>query len=393
MDNDHPSTRPRRQTERRSAGVPLGGLFGVPLRLSPTWLPLAALVTYGYGQLILTDWQGLPAAVAYVVGFAFALCLVGSVLLHEVGHALASRRFGIGVRGITIEAMGGYTEMAGEARSPGVEVAVSLAGPAVSLGTSLACALAAGVFPALSLGERVAWELAIANLVVAVFNALPGLPLDGGRALQALVWSITGDRLRGQRVAGWAGRIIAGSSLAAALILYGAGVISLIGMIVTALVAVTVWTGAGQAITMVALADRFGGVEVARLMRPLVVVEPGTPLAEALWVAGSAGVTAPVIGVAREDGEILGLISEAAAAAVPAERLPWITVDSLVRHLGPGQVVDLGLRGLDLLEAVGADPTADYLVVEGEDVIGVLRGADLSTLLEAKGLISRRTAR
>src|SRR5688572_13063547 len=99
------------RTESLLSGIPLGRLFGFPLRLSPSWLILAALVTVTYGQLVARGRPDLAGVPAYAVGFGFVLCLVGSVLLHELGHAFASRRYGIAVRGITLEMLGGYTEM------------------------------------------------------------------------------------------------------------------------------------------------------------------------------------------------------------------------------------------------------------------------------------------
>jgi hypothetical protein len=249
------------------------------------------------------------------------------------------------------------------------------------------------ILPPATLGGELAHQLALANLIVAVFNALPGLPLDGGRALQAGIWALTGDRNRGQRAAGWAGRAIAGASLLVALGLYANQSISTIGMVVLLLVAFTIWTGAGQAVSAGVVADRVAGIEVARLVRPVVAVAQGTPLAQARLRAEASGLPDPVIVVADPYGQVVGLVHPQAAAAVPGERRSWVAVDDLTRRIGPEHVIAAGLRGLDLLRVVGADPSADYLVVEDEDVIGVVRGADLTTLLESEGLVSRRTTR
>lgn len=390
-----PAPEPSRRTERerQGLGLPLGRLFGAPVRLSLAWLPLGALVTFLYGQNVLVDRPALPAPVGYVVGAGFALCLVVSVLLHEVGHAVMSQRLGMGVRGITVEALGGYTETEREAPKPAAELLVSLAGPVTSLGLGIVAGLAAAVAPPGTLAEQLAAQTAFANLVVAAVNALPGLPLDGGRALQAVVWAATGDRPRGQRVAGWSGRAIAGFCLVAAVTLYTSELLSLVGMLVTVLISFTIWTGAGQAIGAAALTDRLTGFDVARLSRPMVAVLSGTTLAEARWTVAQSGLADPVIAVASPDGQVLGVLHPEAVAAVPAERRSRISVDSLVRHLTPGHVVETGLCGLELLRAVGHDPSADYLVVQDEDVIGVLRGAELTTLLESAGLVSRRTPR
>src|SRR3712207_9310917 len=95
-------------------------------------LVLAVLVTVVYGGWVRGQ-LGLPPPVAYAIGFGFVVCLLGSVLLHELGHALTARRYGIGVRGITLELLGGYTEMDRESPTPRVDALISLAGPAVAL--------------------------------------------------------------------------------------------------------------------------------------------------------------------------------------------------------------------------------------------------------------------
>src|SRR5690348_18474296 len=131
-------------------------------------LVLAVLVTVVYGGYVAEE-LGLVEPLAYAVGLGFVACLLGSVLLHELGHALTARRFGIGVRGITLELLGGWTEMDRDAPSPRVDALVSLAGPAVSmvlggLATALTFAL-----PDRTVTEQIAFQLALSNVLVAVF--------------------------------------------------------------------------------------------------------------------------------------------------------------------------------------------------------------------------------
>src|SRR3954468_1955665 len=95
---------------RPRAGRMVGRVLGIPIYLNASMVLLAALVTFVYGGYARAQ-LGLPAPAAYAVGFGFVVCLLGSVLLHELGHALTARRFGIGIRGITLELLGGWTEM------------------------------------------------------------------------------------------------------------------------------------------------------------------------------------------------------------------------------------------------------------------------------------------
>src|SRR6266511_4212540 len=328
----------RRPPQRpgRGMGIALGRVAGVPVFLTASWVFLAVLITIVYRGYLGVRRPELPGPTAYLVGAGLVLCLLLSVLLHELGHALAARRYGIGVRGITLELLGGYTELDRDAPSPKVELVVSLAGPAVSLVLGVLAVFAAAVLPDRTLFEELAFQLALSNLVVAVFNALPGLPLDGGRALRAGIWAVSHDRHL-------AGR----------------------------------------------LGPRVPLLNARQLARPLFPVPSGTPLAEAQRRYGEAVDPAdthePVVAVVNSAGQLVGLVDEIAAAQVPAERRPWITVDTVARSLDPGRVLPAELSGQALVEAVRANPSSEYVVTVGEDVLGVLRVADVVHVLESRG--------
>jgi Zn-dependent protease len=146
-----------------------------------------------------------------IAGVATGLAFLASVVAHEIGHALAARRDGIGVEGITLWLLGGVTEMSTDAATPRSEFAVAAAGPATSLALGVILTGAGIALHAVNgvplLAEALGW-LGAVNLLVAVFNALPGLPLDGGRMLYAVMWKCRHDRLSATRVAGRAGAIL-----------------------------------------------------------------------------------------------------------------------------------------------------------------------------------------
>lgn len=359
-------------------------MLGVPVFLHASWLLLALLVTVSYGQLVQRS-RDLPAEAAYAFGFLFVLCLVFSVLLHELGHAVTARWFGVRVRGITLELLGGYTEMEGEAPRPGVELVVALSGPAVSLVLGVAAAGAAAVLPGDTLTHELAFQLAVSNILVAVFNVLPGLPLDGGRALRAAVWALSRDRHLGTRVAGWVGRVVAAAFLALAVMLYTAASLAPFGMLFMLLVAFTLWQGASAAIRLARISSRFPLIDLRQLTRPVFRVPTGTPLAEAQRRATEEGHSHAALGVADSAGRLVALVNAAAAAAVPADRRPWVPVDSVAANVAGMGAIPIELAGEAVIEAVRAHPSSDYLVTSGEDVVGVLRLADLARLLEARG--------
>jgi hypothetical protein len=216
-----------------------------------------------------------------------------------------------------------------------------------------------------------------------VFNALPGLPLDGGRALRAIVWAATGNPHKGSQVAGWIGRAVAVVTLTAALGLTYVGGLSIVSLVFAVLVAMTLWQGATAAIVQGRLAARLPSVNLRALARPVFRVAAGTPLAEASRRAAEAGTPDAALAVADGYGHLVALVHEEAAAAVPLERRPWVPVESVSRSLDAGQSLAADLAGEDVVRAVRAHPASSYLVVAGEDVIGVLRTADLARLLNS----------
>jgi Zn-dependent protease len=378
------SRRPTARARGRRSGLRIGRLFGFPVYLSPSWLLLAALVTFAYGEQLTRSRPQLSGGAGYLLGAAFVLCLVGSVLLHELGHAVASRRLGTGVRGITLELLGGYTEMERDAPRPAVEAVVSLAGPVASCALAVAAAGTAWVLPGGTVAALFAGQLAVSNAIIAVFNALPGLPLDGGRATQALVWAVTGDPHLGRRVAGRCGQALALGCVLAGAGLYLTGLLSALGVVFAVLVAGSVWFGASAAVRLGWAGARLHLVEVDRLARPIFRVPAGMSLGEARRRAAGAGLAHAALGVVDAADELRALVNEAAADAVPVDRRDWVPVDDLARRVDPARALPAGLRGGDVLRAVEADPVGEYLVTAGEDVVGVLRVADVARALEPR---------
>ena len=188
-------------------GFQLLRIRGIPLRIHPSWFVILALATLGfqqqYGQQALLG-PGVPGSepLSWLLALATALLLFGSVLLHELGHSFAAIAQGVKVRSITLFLLGGVASIERESTTARGALIVAAAGPLVSL------LLAAGLIGAshgathLSppLGAMVS-QLAELNLVLGLFNLLPGLPLDGGLILKALVWQWTGSHRRGVQVA------------------------------------------------------------------------------------------------------------------------------------------------------------------------------------------------
>jgi hypothetical protein len=268
-----------------------------------------------------------------------------------------------------------------DAPTPRVDALVSLAGPAVSLVLGGLASLGAVLLPDRTVLGQIVFQLAVSNILVAVFNVLPGLPLDGGRALRAGVWAVLKDRNRATVVAGWAGRGIALLTGVSIFTLYRLNLVTLFGLVFILLVVFTLWQGAGQSIRLARMTSRFPLVDLGALAKPVFAVPSGTPLAEAQRQDQDGG-TRSALAVADSSGRLVALVDKHAAAQVPAERRPWVAVDTVARRLDGLPALKAGLTGEQVVRAVQAHPGAQYLVVSGEDVVGVLDVADLAAVLE-----------
>jgi Zn-dependent protease/CBS domain-containing protein len=184
----------------------IGSLFSIPLFVDASWFVVVALMTWVDGS----DWQRYEwgAGWAWGTGFAMALLLFASVLLHELGHSLVAKAQGIQVNSITLFLFGGVAAIEQESKTPGQAFQVAIAGPLVSLGLFLLLSLATLVLPENTPTAVLASNLASLNLVLALFNLLPGLPLDGGQILKAAVWKASGNRFRGVHWAAKTGQVL-----------------------------------------------------------------------------------------------------------------------------------------------------------------------------------------
>ncbi|MEP7060190.1 MAG: site-2 protease family protein [Actinomycetota bacterium] len=191
--------------------LPVGSIMGVRLWLHASWFLVAGLAVWAMTDAFGKWVPGLPFAERLLMGVASAIAFFGCLVTHELAHSVVARRFGVRVRGITLFMLGGVAEIEGEIPAPAQEFAVALAGPATSLALGALFALLWRASSALgwTWAEGVTFTVAAVNLGVALFNLIPGLPLDGGRILRAALWHRSGDHAGATRIASGAGRVLA----------------------------------------------------------------------------------------------------------------------------------------------------------------------------------------
>jgi Zn-dependent protease/CBS domain-containing protein len=322
--------------------------------------------------------------VYWAIAIPTAVLFLASLLAHEGAHAVVARRKGIGVRSITLWMLGGVAQLDGEPPNARADFAIAAAGPLVSL--IIGGLLFGGAQAAASLGTPASIVAALAwtgatNVFLAVFNLLPGAPLDGGRILRALVWMRSGDRARGDRAATGTGQIV-GALIAAAgvaeLILLGqtGGLwLMLIGWFL-------VWAAGGEAKSR-AVQQAAEGVRIRDLMVP----EPECAAAWRPVAARSRQSVFPVVGF---DGLPCGVVTLARLSRIPPTRA-GDRVDSVATALPPAYTAAPEDPASSL---VGRMPLAGALlavVVADHHVVGMVTNDDLGRLVQQSMLRVRNT--
>ena len=351
-----------------TGAVRIARVAGVPVYLDRTWVLLGLLVLW-------LGWS-TAASLSTATRAAYALWLVLSILVavlgHEVGHALVARLLGFRVHRVMATLIGGHTAYDGTGTTPGRSAAVAVAGPAANL---LLAALGwLGVTLASGVATYFAGSFALMNLLLAGFNMLPGLPLDGGAALQSLVWAVSGRRDLGTVVAGWAGRLVA----VGVVLWFGVrplvlGQLETFDLLIGLVMGWILWQGATAALKRAPLE------RLLRVVRPVDVLEPVHVVPAATPVGELVGAPHRVLAVDERHLPTLLLPGPEAGAPDLATLPPETRLSSVVVRLPDAALVDLA-PGQDLepvLRSLGGTGWGVVVVTEGRHVRGVVTASHL----------------
>lgn len=331
------------QPERRSAehGLRIATIGGVPVYLGKGWALIAAVLIFWYGSQIHEWAPQLGAAGAYLVAAAGAIILLASVLVHEAAHAVAARRCGYPVDRVVANLWGGHTAYNPANATPGRSALIAVVGPLSNIIVGAVCWL---LLPQVDqpVGYGLLWAAAYANLFVGVFNLLPGLPLDGGFIVDALVWKLTGRRPAGLIAAGWSGRLV---TLAFLLWFVVKPMLerqppSLFSLVWIAFIGALLWAGASQAIRAGHAGNRLAAVSMRDLTRPAILVAGVMPLAEAVR-RGAEWDGRGVVVVLDPAGQPQGVLDTRPAEGFSAEQLWAVPSSAFVLAQPNGWVLDV----------------------------------------------------
>jgi Zn-dependent protease len=264
----------------------LGRIGGIKVGINWSVLVIAGLITLSLaGGILPATVEGRSDAEYLLGGVVGAIGLLGSILAHELGHALMGRRHGLRVDSITLWLFGGLAQLEGELPSARIEAKVAGIGPAISLFAGVVGVGAAFLLGTSTMaGALFAW-LGFVNLILAVFNLLPGAPLDGGRLLHAFIWGRTGDRHRATRSASKAGRFIGFGLMGLGMLEFLLG--SVVGGLWTSTIGWVLVTAASAEARHSETQSGLAGLTISQLMDPM------TPLPD--WIVVEEFVTRYVL--------------------------------------------------------------------------------------------------
>lgn len=390
---NHPVSPPRSAPSPAAVGAfRLGRLFGVEILAHWSWPLIVVLLTWslqaGFLPAAYPEWT---APQRWSVALLTSLLLFGSVLAHELAHALVARRRGYRAERIVLYLFGGGTELTDEPRRPRDEFWIAAAGPLTSVAAVAVCAglWLLGRTLALQPLYPLAGYLAVMNALIASFNLLPGLPLDGGRMLRAALWGRHRTRLQATRTASIGGRIIAA-------LLFGLGILRVLGGDVGglwfALIGWFLWDAAQTSYRRLLIESALGALPVSALTdRDVPRLPPDLSLRRFVdeYVLGrqvQAAFVAPT-----EDAEVFGLITLSDLRRVPPEQWDEVAVYRAMTPRDRLVAATPDMRALAALETMAAHQVRQLPVFQGRTALGLVTLSALTRAIQLQQTLPSRT--
>lgn len=385
------------RSPRRASGIHLGRIAGIDIEVDWSLFVIFALVTFSLASGVLPRWH--PDWAAWLVwgtAFVAAILFFGSVLLHELSHALVGRAYGMSVRRITLFVFGGVAHLESEPTTPKAELLMAVVGPitsiALGIGATVAGLLlagnAAGLVDDPELAARAIGPVATLllwlgpiNVMLGIFNLVPGFPLDGGRVLRAVLWSATGDLAKATRWACAAGRGFAAVLMATGVLMafgfrvpfFGTGVVGGLWLV---LIGWFFHNAARASYEQVVVRKRLEGVPVTAVMLSrLQTVAPGMTITQLVrdYVMGTDQTSFPVV----DGSELVGVVASRDVRHVPYEQWPFVTVQQVMAPAEGMPAVDASAGAQEALEKLATSDADQLPVVDHGQLRGFVRRQDI----------------
>ena len=369
------------------AQIKFGRIFGIEIGLHYSWLIIALLVVLSLvGQFYTTN-PKWGAAVIWVTAVVTGLLFFTAILLHELSHAAVAKARGLPVRSITLFALGGLALIEKEANDAKTEFWIGLVGPiasiligAVCLGLAWAFGWSLAVAPHTPLAAMLMW-LGVINIGLALFNLIPGFPLDGGRVLRAVIWWATGDAARSTRIAARVGQFIAFAFIVFGIMRFfgGAG----FGGLWLTFIGWFLLEAARASYAQVEITDALRGARVGDVMtRDYPVVEGDTSLQA--FVDEQLLRTGQRCFIVMEEGRAVGLITPHEIKELERERWPAVAVREVMRPLDQLRTVKPSTAVAEVLKLMGREDVNQLPVLQDGHLTGIISRSHILRLLQTR---------
>lgn len=373
-----------------NGNIRIGNLFGIPFFINPSWFFVLGLVTWSYGSS-LTQFPQLTGVMPWLLGLVAALLLFSSVLAHELGHSFVAISQGIPVKSITLFIFGGLATLEKESETPLQAFSVAIAGPLVSILLFGVLSFFVATVP-LSLPIKAVVSLvAYINLVLAVFNMIPGLPLDGGNVLKAIVWKITGNPNKGVIFAGRVGQVIGWIAIALGILsILG---ISQVGSFWTLLIGVFLLQNAGFAAQSATVQDK-----LSQYTAKDAVIEDSPIVSNDLSLREF--VNNYVIGKERwkkflvvdENRQLTGAVTTDDLKEIPTSQWNDVYLNELVKPVPEADTLPASTSLLEVAKLLETKPRELIVIDETGEVLGLLEKSSIVKLMAQEEDVKNKAA-
>jgi len=351
--------------------INLGKIFGIQIRIDYSWFIIFLLITWSLGShyfpYYYPGWQSLTY---WIVALSTCLIFFACVLAHELSHSLVSKAHGTPVRDITLFIFGGVAQIVSEPEKPGKEFLMAFAGPLVSIAIAILFRFVVFVIRSpLHPISALAYWLSRINLILAIFNLVPGFPLDGGRLLRAVVWKITGNFRKATRVASGAGQFVAFLLIFFGMFMFFTG--RFFNGIWFVFIGWFLNNAAERSYRLVALKDTMRGVTVEEAMvKECYGVEGGTTLEQLIYehIIREGYRCLPVI----ENGRVIGLVTIHQVKEVPHHTWSSTTVKEVMIPLDKTKAVKPSDPLFSVFETMTQEDISQLPVVQNGELVGII---------------------
>jgi Zn-dependent protease len=352
------------------ANIKLGRILGIPVGLNVSWFIIFLLLTFSLSTQYFPDsYPGLSVIWTTALGLVTTILFLGSVLAHELGHAMIAIRNQIPVRGITLFMFGGVAQIGREPQTPGAEFRIAIAGPAVSFGL-------AGLFgllylldqniPYLSAPSRYLMQI---NFMLGLFNLIPGFPLDGGRVLRAAIWRLTNSYDKATRAASISGQVVAFGFIGFGIFQVFTG--SFINGLWMGFIGWFLLNAASGAYSQLKVQRALSSLTVSQAMdRDAIEITHLTPLSQLVeWYVLARGKTNFYV---MQDGMLAGILTMKEISSVPQEKWPFTPAQRVMTPLRTMVQIQPDMELLQAVEAMENARVGHAPVIDCGILVGIL---------------------